>query len=235
MGDLLFPHHADICCPTNDGNERLKRFFRFHGTIDLLDREAMEERVGVDMLNVGMLLLIFGLQVAYVSMLSVRMILMIKGFRYWAALISAFEIGFYFIGFKIVLDSLDNPLNLIVYCASYGIGILVGTRIEERLALGYVTVQVVVSGQSYSPLVSTLREKGYGVTGWTVEGLEGPRWLLWIVTKRKNQNALYRDILSIAPQAFIVSFEPNFYHGGFLLGRRKPMSPNSSHNHLIRQ
>ena len=178
----------------------------------------MEERVGVDMLNVGMLLLIFGLQVAYVSMLSVRMILMIKGFRYWAALISAFEIGFYFIGFKIVLDSLDNPLNLIVYCASYGIGILVGTRIEERLALGYVTVQVVVSGQSYSPLVSTLREKGYGVTGWTVEGLEGPRWLLWIVTKRKNQNALYRDILSIAPQAFIVSFEPNFYHGGFLLG-----------------
>jgi uncharacterized protein YebE (UPF0316 family) len=187
--------------------------------------EEFEEGAFYAMLNMGMLFLILVLQVAYVSLLSVRMILMIKGFRYWAALISAFEIGFYFIGFKLVLDSLDNPLNLLVYCASYGLGILVGTKIEERLALGHVTVQVVVNGSCYSHLVKALRDKGYGVTGWAAEGLEGPRWIMWIVTTRKKQSSLYRDILAIEPQAFIVSFEPNYYHGGFLLKRRRRHQP----------
>ena len=184
------------------------------------------------MQNVGMLLLILILQVAYVSLLAVRMILMIKGFRYWAALISSFEIGFYFIGFKIVLDSLDNPLNLIIYCASYGLGILVGTKIEEWLALGHVTVQVVVNGNSYSHLVKELRNKGYGVTGWAAEGLEGQRWIIWIVTTRKKQNTLYRDILALEPHAFIVSFEPNYFHGGFLLRRRRHNMPKTNEVHM---
>ncbi|MCG3084800.1 DUF5698 domain-containing protein, partial [Anoxybacillus sp. LAT27] len=73
------------------------------------------------------------------------------------------EIGIYFVGFKLVLDNLDRPLHLLAYCLSYGAGVLIGVRIEERLAIGYITVNVVTPSLD-SPLPQRLREKGYGVT-----------------------------------------------------------------------
>ncbi|MFD0696591.1 DUF2179 domain-containing protein [Paenibacillus sp. GCM10027628] len=164
------------------------------------------------------LLVILALQVVYVSMLTTRFILMVKGFRYIAALMSAFEIGIYVIGFKIVLDHLDEPLNLIVYCLSYGLGVLMGTKIEERLALGYVTVQAVTKAE-YGHMAEVLRAKGFGVTVWPAEGKEGSSWVMSIVIHRKEQQQLYHEILYLDPQAFVVSYEPNLYHGGFLMKR----------------
>jgi uncharacterized protein YebE (UPF0316 family) len=120
------------------------------------------------------------------------------------------------IAFKIVLDHLNEPLNLIVYCLSYGLGILLGTKIEERLALGFVTVQAVTRDE-YGHMAMELRSSGYGVTMWPGEGKEGPRWVISMVIHRKEQKQLYQEILAIDPQAFVVSYEPNLYHGGFLI------------------
>jgi len=161
------------------------------------------------------LLIILALQVTYVSMLTTRFILMVKGFRYVAAMMSAVEIGIYVVGFKIVLDHLNEPLNLIVYCLSYGLGILVGTKIEGRLALGFVTVQAVTKAE-FRYMAEELRSKGFGVTVWPGEGKEGARWVISMVISRKEQQQLYHEILLIDPQAFVVSYEPNMFHGGFL-------------------
>jgi uncharacterized protein YebE (UPF0316 family) len=162
------------------------------------------------------LLVIVFLQIVYVSMMTTRFILMIKGIRYVAALMSAVEIGIYVIAFKIVLDHLNEPINLMVYCLSYGLGILVGTKIEERLALGYITMQVVTKKTDIG-LAEQLREKGYGVTSWNGEGQGGShRTVLTIVIHRKKQSILYQYILSKDPEVFIVSYEPKHFHGGFL-------------------
>lgn len=165
------------------------------------------------------LLFILALQVTYVSLLTIRFILMVKGFRYIAALMSAVEIGIYVIGFKIVLDHLHEPVNLIVYCLSYGLGILLGTKIEERLALGFVTIQAVTNAE-FGHMADDLRSKGYGVTVWQGEGKEGSRWIISVVLHRKEQHQLYQEILAIDPQAFVVSYEPNLFHGGFLVKKR---------------
>jgi uncharacterized protein YebE (UPF0316 family) len=93
------------------------------------------------------------------------MILTVKGYRYVATVVSCIDIMIYVIGLKIVLDNLDKPINLLVYCLSYGIGILIGIKIEEWLALGFVTVQVTTNGNN-ADLAAGLRQKGYGVTGW---------------------------------------------------------------------
>lgn len=166
------------------------------------------------------LLLIVVLQVTYVSMLTTRFILMVKGFRYLAAFMSAVEIGIYVLGFKIVLDHLNEPINLIVYCLSYALGILIGTKIEERLALGYVTVQAVTNHEN-EHMAPHLRTKGYGVTVWRGEGKEGSRWVISVVLQRKKQHQLYEDILSIDPHAFVVSYEPSLFHGGFLVKKSR--------------
>jgi|HigsolmetaAR203D_1030402.scaffolds.fasta_scaffold06640_2 Uncharacterized protein conserved in bacteria len=170
------------------------------------------------------ILQIIALQFAYVSLLSIRLILMVKGVRYVAALISAVEIGIYVAGFKIILDHLTSPLHFVVYCLSYAGGVLLGVRIEERLAIGYITVEVVCDEQR-DDLAARLREKGYGVTRWLGEGKEGKRWVHTVVTKRKLQQQLYQDILALDPHAFIVSYEPKLFHGGFLLGRFRSGRP----------
>ncbi|TDL75640.1 DUF2179 domain-containing protein [Rhodococcus qingshengii] len=172
------------------------------------------------------LLTIVILQILYVSLLTIRMIVTIKGYRYIAAAVSCFDILIYVIALKIVLDNLEQPINLIVYCLSYGIGILVGIKLEEWLALGFIAVQVITSryNQELAPL---LRQKGYGVTGWLADGMEGERLILSIIVARKLQSRLYADILSYDSQAFIVSYEPKYFMGGFL--KRIPAKPHYNH------
>jgi uncharacterized protein YebE (UPF0316 family) len=101
------------------------------------------------------------LQISYVSVLTIRMIVTIRGYRYLAAALSCMDILIYVVALKIVLDNLEQPINLIVYCLSYGIGILVGVKLEESLALGFIAVQVITEryNQELAPM---LRQKGYG-------------------------------------------------------------------------
>jgi uncharacterized protein YebE (UPF0316 family) len=160
------------------------------------------------------LLLIVVLQLVYVSMLTVRTILTIKGYQFMASLLSAVDVLIYVIGFKIVLDNLDQPINLIVYCVSYGIGLFLGMKLEEKLALGYLNISVITKKENV-PLVQQLRDAGYGVTAWIGEGMEGERLILSITAHRKQQNKLSKQIAALDPNAFMVAYEPKHFQGGF--------------------
>ncbi|NOU74973.1 DUF2179 domain-containing protein [Paenibacillus sp. LMG 31458] len=164
------------------------------------------------------LVAIFFIQVIYVSSLTTRMILTIRGYRYFAALLSMVDIMVYTIGLKIVLDNLSKPISLVVYCVSYGIGILVGMKLEEKLALGYINVQVIPSSREIS-LSSILRGKGYGITQWMGEGMDGERVLLSITMQRRNQSQLLQEIENVDPHAFVVTHDIKQYRGGFFAGQ----------------
>lgn len=89
------------------------------------------------------LVFIFLIQIVYVSAYTLRMILTLKGQKYIAALISMGEIVIYVLGLNLVLKYLTQPSALIVYAVGYGLGVLLGAWIEEKIALGYVTVKVI--------------------------------------------------------------------------------------------
>jgi len=103
-------------------------------------------------------IIILVIQIVYVSFFTLRMIFTLKGKRYLAAAISVVEVSVYIYGLSIVLERLSNPVNLLAYSLGYGLGVLVGTKIEEKLALGYITVQVIT--QSFDGhLPKQLRKK----------------------------------------------------------------------------
>jgi len=83
------------------------------------------------------------IQIVYVAMNSLRMVLMIKGWKLAASLISMIEICIYILGLTMVLNQMDTPLGVIIYSASYGIGILIGVYLEEKIAIGYIALQIV--------------------------------------------------------------------------------------------
>ncbi|PIC63355.1 DUF2179 domain-containing protein [Sporosarcina sp. P13] len=162
----------------------------------------------------GMILLIFVINIVYVSFSTVRMILTLKGYRYIAAVVSMFEIVIYVIGLGLVLDNLDQIQNLIAYALGFGSGVVVGSKIEERLALGYITVNVITADIN-KEMPAELRRLGYGVTDWSANGLSGSRSTMQILTPRKYELMLYKTITELDPKAFIISYEPKSIHGGF--------------------
>jgi len=161
-----------------------------------------------------MVVIILVINIVYVSFSTMRMILTLKGRRYLAALVSMVEIVVYVLGLGLVLDNLNHIQNIIAYAVGFGIGVIVGTKIEEKLALGYITVNVISSNPDLE-FTRKLRDKGYGVTSWYAYGMDGDRLAMQILTPRKYELMLYETIKSIDPKAFIISYEPKQIHGGF--------------------
>lgn len=129
-------------------------------------------------------------------------------------MLAMIEVFVYIMGLSIVLKNLGNTWNLIAYCVGYGTGVFMGSKIEEWLALGYVTVQIVVDS-SKNELIPRLREQGYGVTCWLGDGRDGKRLVMQVLAKRSNEKRLYKTIQEITPKPFAISYEPKFFRGGF--------------------
>jgi len=161
-----------------------------------------------------MVAIILIINIVYVTLFTVRMILTLKGLRYVAAFVSMIEVIIYVVGLGLVLDNLNEIQNLIAYAIGYGIGVVAGSLIEEKLALGYITVHVVSTNPDLA-FTRKIREKGYGVTSWSSYGMDGDRLSMEILTPRKYELRLYELIQEIDPKAFIISYEPKRIHGGF--------------------
>ena len=142
-------------------------------------------------------ILIIIINVTYMTLTTLRLIMVIKGYTKVASILSMVEVFVYLIGLTMVLDEISNPWNMAAYCFGWGLGVYVGSLIERRLALGYVLFEIIVDAAEFE-IVSQLRERGYGVTSWFAE------------------KKLRAAILQMWPKAFIVSYEPNKLNGGFL-------------------
>ncbi|MFC6179719.1 DUF2179 domain-containing protein [Lactiplantibacillus daowaiensis] len=171
-------------------------------------------------INPSMLILIFTINFVYITLNTLRFLLVMRGYRYFAAFTSVIEITIYVLGLSLVLNRLNNPLNLVVYALGYGVGVYVGMLIEDKLALGYTMISVILPDPK-SALPGVLRANGFGVTQHVAYGLEGERLELEILAPRKNERRLYDLIKTSAPNAFVIAYEPRYISGGFWLKRVK--------------
>lgn len=181
-----------------------------------------------------MVLIIFIINVVYVSMFTIRMILTLKGRRYIAAIVSTVEVVIYVVGLGLVLDNLNEIQNLIAYALGYGIGVIIGSVLEEKLALGYIVVNLTSSNPDIK-FTQQIREKGYGVTSWSSYGMDGDRLSMQILTPRKYELSLYELIQEIDPKAFIISYEPKQIHGGFWVKQVRKSKIREHHEELIEE
>ncbi|MFJ7934617.1 DUF2179 domain-containing protein [Sporosarcina sp. NPDC096371] len=162
------------------------------------------------------LITIITINIVYVSLFTLRVILVIKGYRFVASILSMGEVFVYLMGLTIVLDNLDKPINIAAYCIGWGMGVYIGSKIEAYLALGYIVFDVVVDSLEFE-LPQKIREQGYGVTSWVADGKDGKRLVMKVLAKRNCEHKLRKFVLSYAPKAFIISYEASQFNGGFLL------------------
>ncbi|WP_409304444.1 DUF2179 domain-containing protein [Peribacillus sp. SCS-155] len=166
------------------------------------------------------ILLILLLQLMYVPLLTLRTIFLVKNITLLASILGIFEMLIYVFGLSLVFSGDQSLLAMIVYAVGFGLGIILGTKIEQKLAIGYINVTVNTQEKNKA-LLDTLRNDGFGVTLYIGEGRDSNRYRMEILTKRNREDELIATVEKFEPKAFIMSYEPRRFKGGFLLDRMK--------------
>lgn len=140
---------------------------------------------------------------------TVKEILMVRGRRVGASLLSLAETGIWFVAFCVVMrDLLSGPLDWsgamkgVAFVGGWAAGTFLGIEIEERMAWGYVTVQV-ISLEKEGELRERLLSEGFPLTSLRGEGRMGPRTIYQTVLPRRELPRLLRSVDGVDPKAFI--------------------------------
>ena len=165
--------------------------------------------------------LIFLARVVDVSMSTTRTLMVVQGRKFQASMIGFFEVGIYITVLGKVVSSLDNPLNLLAYCGGFAAGNFVGITIENKIALGNLSAQIIMKNANNGDLVDALRQNGFGVTILEGQGIEGPREVLNVIFNRKDMQKMKETVDSIDKNAFITVNSITPVRGGYFAQMKK--------------
>ncbi|PZN11031.1 MAG: DUF2179 domain-containing protein [Bacillota bacterium] len=174
------------------------------------------------MTGAAVYVLIFLARVADVSLGTLRLLLVFRGQRLLAAMVGLVEVSIYILALGAVVSRLrQDPLSLLFYALGFATGSYLGGVIEERLALGVVTVQVIPHGEGGDDLARQLREQGYGVTVLEGYGRDGVHHVLLITVSRRLLPRLLRLLQEREPGAFVTVLDTRKAIGGVVPMVRK--------------
>jgi uncharacterized protein YebE (UPF0316 family) len=146
-------------------------------------------------------LLIFFARICDVSMGTIRVIFVSRGYRYLAPVLGFFEISIWLLAISQVMRDINDVSIYIAYAAGFAMGTFVGIWLEERLSLGTVLVRV-VTGRDSTNLIDALSDEGYGITTHAAEGAQGPVTIVFTVVKRQDLPHVAGIIKEFNPHAF---------------------------------
>ncbi len=164
-------------------------------------------------------LFIFLARVIDMSLATLRILMVMRGRSLLASVIGFLEAGIYILALSQVMQHLDSSLNMILFAAGFAVGNYVGSNIEERIALGYVNVQV-ISVDRYETLQARLREEGFGVTSVEGSGKDGLHYILYILSKRRDLPKLMKMVSVMDEKAFVFVVDTRQIFGGFFPQRK---------------
>ncbi|MCK5000444.1 MAG: hypothetical protein KAS23_12960, partial [Anaerohalosphaera sp.] len=86
-------------------------------------------------------LLIFLARVVDVSMGTVRIVFVSRGFKFLAPVMGFFEVLIWILAISQIMQNLNNPACYVAYAGGFAMGNFVGMWIAEKLTLGVVLVR----------------------------------------------------------------------------------------------
>jgi uncharacterized protein YebE (UPF0316 family) len=160
-------------------------------------------------------LLIFFVRVFGIALSTIRVLLMGRASRLLVGVIAFMESLTFALAFSRVVDDLTNIWNLMAYCLGFAVGTIVGTAMEQRLAAGFMTVNIVSRTQSQK-ITDTIREAGFGATRSAGEGASGTVGLIRSVVRRKDAPRVVDIAQAIDPNAFVTLEEARTVQRGYI-------------------
>ena len=168
------------------------------------------------------LILILVSKTIEVSIGTLRLILISKGYRREGTILSFIEILLWtFVASRVIMGIAEAPIKGIVYSIGFSIGVYLGSRIEGRIAMGRILLQAIVAKENAAALIDGLRGKGYAVTTMEAKGRDSEKQVLMIFANRKGMNEITAGIQKLDKTAMIITNDVSTLHGGTIAAARK--------------
>jgi len=146
-------------------------------------------------------LLIMVARVTDVSLDTLRVIMVARGYRKLAPFVGFFQVLIWIITITRIMANLENWTTYVGYAGGFALGTYVGMILEERIALGFELIRVITRADA-TDLRDELIRRGYQVTFVEGEGRDGKVGILFIIQKRKVIKEIIRLIREMNPRAF---------------------------------
>jgi len=148
-------------------------------------------------------IMIFLARIMDVSLDTIRIVMVAKGERRIAPLLGFFEILIWLIAISTIMKHLDNWMCYVFYAGGFATGNYIGIRIEEKLAVGIVQLQIIISEES-NALINALMQAGYGITHHIAEGGASSKSVsvIYSIVSRNDLNKVVGIIRQVNPDAF---------------------------------
>ena len=164
-------------------------------------------------------LFIFIARVVDVSMGTVRIVFISRGYKFWAPVLGFFEVLVWILVIRQIFDDLSNPITFIAYAGGFAMGTYAGMRIEEKFAVEKVSARV-ITHKDPTKLIKILKKENYKLTILSGEGPGGPVKVIFSVIDRKKLKEFVNVIHEFDSKAFYTvedlryAFDKNTYHSG---------------------
>lgn len=156
------------------------------------------------------ILLIIFLQLLYMPFLTIRTDFMVKNKCKYSAIFGVMEALVYIFGLSLVLSGENNVYTMLAYAGGFGLGILLGGCIEEKIKLGDITVTVNIKNKN-EQLINALRKSGFRFSIFEGVGVDGKRYKFDILTCKRREKDLIDIIDTYEPHSFVILNEPHKY------------------------
>ncbi len=146
-------------------------------------------------------LMIFLARIMDVSLGTMRIISLSRGWRRLTPLLGFVEVLIWLLAIRQIFNHLNNPICYLAYASGFATGIFTGMTIENRLAIGWRVVRVITRLDA-TELITSLRSSGFGVTATDAVGNTGPVKIVFTVVKRADVQSVIGQVRHFNPKAF---------------------------------
>lgn len=162
--------------------------------------------------------IIFFARIADVSLGTLRITMVSRGYKWQSALLGFFEVLIWVIVVAQLLNNLDHWVNYIAYAAGFSAGTFIGLYIEDKMKVGTILVRIITLQKSHD-IIEALKEAGVAVTSVDAKGGFNDVKVIFTVLKRKKLNKVYDIVKEIDPEAFFSTEDVKY--------------SNKHHDHLV--
>ncbi|MDR1619125.1 MAG: DUF5698 domain-containing protein [Clostridiales bacterium] len=174
--------------------------------------------------NIWIYLIIFFGKMAEVATSTLRIVLINRGIRVTGSLIAVVEITLWLVITGTVLSSFHtDPLKMLVYAVAFGLGNFIGSWLDEQLAFGLSSLQVVVPDMvTANGLCEQMRKNGFGISTLEVRGKdEQQHYMLLMMVRRKRLKEGLALINGMCDNAVITVSDVKSQKGGYMRNAAK--------------
>jgi len=159
-------------------------------------------------------ILIFCSRIIDVSLGTLRIIFVSRGKKYVAPFLGFFEVFIWLVVITNIMSHANNLICYVAYAAGFATGNYVGILLEEKLAIGMLSVRIFASDDKVEILTQKMSEKNFGVTLVRGCGKFTDTNILHCIIRRKEYDSFVSIINEIDSSLFYYAEELKHVRNG---------------------